>query len=82
MNKKYYIIEAYKFDKFMGFANGNWDYNDEGNKEPVLYDDYRLDEVTKYATYDDARKPFIDLSTEFIIYDFKIMEVTEICANL
>lgn len=78
MNKKYYIIEAHKFNDFLGYANGNWEYDENGDKVPSLYEDYRLDEVTKYPTYDEARKPFIDLSTEFIMHDFKIMEVTEI----
>lgn len=70
-----FVVEVYKDGKFIGYSNGNWDY-ERGTNDRVPYIIYDMDfnRLPNY-TLDEAQDVCNELRDMFIMYDFVINEI-------
>lgn len=69
-----YVIEVYKDGEFIGYANGNWDYDDNEDTVPYIIPDMDFNRLPDY-TLEQAEKECKDLKDEFVMYDFIVKEI-------
>lgn len=70
-----YLIEVYKDGEFIGYSNGNWDYNDiTGERFPYTMTSMHSENLPQY-TLEQAEKECKELRNEFFMYDFIVKEL-------
>lgn len=70
-----YVIEVYKDDEFIGYANGNWDWDDaDYEKYPYTIPDMDFNRLPDW-TKEQAKKECKELKDTFLMYDFVIKEI-------
>lgn len=70
-----YVIEVYKDNEFIGYANGNWDYSDTtGERFPYTMTSMHPENLPQY-TLEEAEEECKGLRDEFVMYDFIIKEL-------
>lgn len=69
-----YVIEVYKFNEFIGYSTGNYDYDKDKEKYPCTVLTLLSDEIGCWD-YTMVNYFYEWLKDEFIMYDFKIKEV-------
>lgn len=70
-----YLIEVYKDNEFIGYSNGNWDYNDNTDERfPYTMTSTHSKNLPQY-TLEEAEEECKNLRDEFVMYDFIIKEL-------
>lgn len=70
-----YLIEVYKDNEFIGYSNGNWDYNDNTDERfPYTMTSTHSENLPQY-TLEEAEEECKNLRDEFVMYDFIIKEL-------
>lgn len=69
-----FVIEVYKDNEFIGFANGNWDYDDNDDKYPYTIADMDFNRLPHYD-YERAESDKAYLEDMFPMYEFIIKEL-------
>lgn len=69
-----FIIEVYKLGEFIGYSNGNWDYDDNDEKYPYTIPDMDFNRIGQWEE-DSAERICADLKEDFPVYEFVVKEL-------